>query len=895
MNHRPPLIPRLLLHILLRGEEREVICGDLEEEYADLAAQRGGIGRKDADRWYWRQTWKAVGGRSLERVHRIRVWVLSPMRGSSGDGGFTGMRTGGGSMRELWQDLRFGLRALARRRTFTAVAGLTLALGVGANTAMFSVLDSVLFKPLDYPEPDRIVQVWSWRTVTKSTLVDVERSVSSFSSVSGYIEGGFALTGDGAAEEFPGARVSPAHFTVLGIQPALGRGFSRDESVPGRDDVAILSHELWSTRYAADPGILGRSIVVDGNSVTVVGVMPEGYHSIRPGWRLWVPLTIDASDLSDFDANSSTVLVARMKPGATTAQADAELASIAQAIRNETPDVFGEKFMAQATAIPLLDARVDSVRTTLWLLMGGVGLVLLIACANVANLLLAQGSSRTKEMAVRQSQGATRGRLIRQMLTESALLGILGGALGVMMAITLLFMMQTHLAGGVPRADTIVVDYRVLLFASGTSLLTAMIFGLIPALRASGSEVSSAIKEGGRRGARRSRRGMNQALVGLEIALSLVLLAGAGLLLKSSWRLQQVDPGFRTENVLLMRVTPPAGQYAESEVRAQYYRDIEEQVGAVPGVVSVGSAWFLPMTPGHMSTLYEVKDRPRPEGAERSYAMAQVLTPGVLEALDLPLLRGRWIEDSDLPDAPWVGVINEKMAREAFGTEDPIGREVQMFGYLWFTVVGIVADMHQYSPDLAPRSEVYFSTFQIQDVPSAYLTIRTQGDPAAVVPAVREALARVDADVPVSRIATMEELLARTTSDSRLTTMLFSLFAGIALLLGAVGVYGVVSHTVSERTYEIGVRMALGARKGIVVREVVRSAAIPIFVGLVVGAAGAVAATRLLSGLLFEVEPSDPTVLIVVTAVLACAAMVACVLPARRAALIDPARCLNTE
>jgi len=796
---------------------------------------------------------------------------------------------------DLWQDIRFGVRALARRRTFTVVAALTLALGVGANTAMFSVLDNVMFKPLDYPEPDQIVQVWNWRPMSKSTLLEVEQNVASFSAVSGYVTEGFALTGDGMAEEIPGAQVSPAHFTVLGVQPAMGRAFRPEESVPGRADVAILSHELWRTRYTSDPGVVGRTIVLGGSPTMVVGVMPEGYRSIQPGWRIWVPLTIDPEDFGDYQGNAGTTIMARLTPGASPAQAGIELAPIAQALQDGTPGTYGDQFMADATAIPLLDARVGSVRPTLWLLLGGVGLVLLIACANVGNLLLAQGASREREMAVRKSQGATGSRLVRQLLTESALLGIGGGVLGMGMAVTLISILRYQLRGGVPRGDAIGVDYRVLLFAAAISLATAMIFGLAPALRAAGSDVTTSIKEGGRRGGRQRSRGMNRTLVGFEIALSLVLLAGAGLLLKSSWHLQNVDLGFRTENVLTMRVTPPEGRYTESAVRAQYYRDIEARVGAVPGVTSVGSLWFLPMTNGHISTLYDVKDRPRAEGSERSYAMAQLLTPGVLDALDIPLIRGRWIEESDLPDAPWVGVINESMATEAFGTDDPIGKEMEMFGNLSFTVVGIVGDIRQYSPDEAPRSEVYFSTFQYQDVPSAYLTIRTSGDPTASIPAVRAALAEVDIDVPVSRIDTMEDVISRANSTSRLVTLLFSLFAGIALLLGAVGVYGVISHTVSERTYEIGVRIAMGARSGTVVREVIRSAATPVLVGLTVGLAAAFATTRLLSSLLFEVQPADPAVLIVVTAVLGLSALAACALPARRAAHIDPARCLNTE
>jgi putative ABC transport system permease protein len=889
---RPPLIPRVLLHLLLRGEEREVICGDLEEEYRDLASKR--LGSAVTKQWYWRQALRAVTGRSVERFHRMGGAVRGPRGGPKGAPGYTGMPKGGDTLREIGQDVRFGLRALGRRPMFTVVAGLTLALGVGANTAMFSVLDSVLLKPLDYPDSRRIVQVWSWRPLSKSTLAEIEGDVSSFSSVSGYVTERLALTGEGAAEEIPGAAVSPSHFSVVGIQPAIGRAFTPEESEPGRDAVVILSDELWSTRFGSDPDVLGMSITLDGSPTTVVGVMPSGYRPIVQSWRVWVPLTIDPTDFSDYSGTAGTKVLARLEPGATPARARAELAPIARALREEAPQAHDDEFVAAATVTPLLDARVGSIRSTLWLLLGSVGLVLLIACANVTNLLLAQGRSREREMAVRQSQGASRGRLVRQLLTESTLLGLLGGAVGVLVAIALLSVLRYHLQGGVPRGDAISVDYRVLLFATGTSLVTVLVFGLIPALRAAGTDVNASLRDGGCRG-RGGRRGMNQALVGLEIAMSLVLLAGAGLLLKSSWLLQRVDPGFRSENLLTMRLNLPAGSYSEEEAIAQYFQQVEERVAGLPGVISVGSIWSLPMRGSSMSTIYEVKVHPLPEGAPRPAAMAQFLTPGTLKTMGIRLVRGRWFDDSDSPEGPTVAVINEAMAREAFGKEDPVGQEVEMFGNLSFTVVGVVGDVRQLGLDQGSRSEAYFSLFQIPAMSAVYLTIRTAGDPAASIAGVLDAIARLDADVPVSRIATMDEVLLTATADSRLMTLLFSLFAGIALVLGVVGVYGVVSHSVSERTYEIGVRMALGARSGAVVREVMGKAAIPVGFGLVVGIVGAYAATRLLDSILFEVQPADPAVLLVVTVVLGIAAMIASLTPARRAATIDPARCLNTE
>lgn len=894
MSSGPPFLARLLLFVFLDGEEREVIGGDLEEEYRERVERRSERGV--AARWYWRQALGAVSRRTWERIRRMGRAVAFQRAGGRGAPEPGWQVRKGARMREIGKDIRFGARTLGRRPVFTVVAGLTLALGVGANTAMFSVLNTVLLKPLDYPDADRIVQVWSWRSLSKSTLVEIGQEVSAFSSVSGYMNGRFALTGDGIAEEIPGAEVSPDHFAVMGVQPALGRGFRAEDSEPGRGDVVVLSDELWRTRYGASADIVGASITLDGKPHVVVGVMPAGYRPVGRGWRAWVPMTIDPTNFSDWEGTAGTTVLARLAAGATPARATAELKPIARAIQAEVPDVFDDVFVAQATATPLLDARVNGVRGTLWLLLGAVGLVLLIACANVANLLLAQGGSREREMAIRQSQGASGGRLIRQLLTESVLLGFLGGLLGLLLSISLLAVLHRQLEGSLPRGSDIGMDYRVLLFAAAVSFLTALLFGLVPALRTARTDVNRHLRDGSRRGAARpGHRGMNRVLVALEVATSLVLLAGAGLLLKSTWLLQHVDPGFRTENMLTVRLNLPGGRYAEPASRAAYFRQVEEQVGALPGVRDVGSITFLPMTGSNISTMYTIRDRPRPEGAPQPFAMAQLVTPGLLRTLDLPLLRGRWIEDSDTPETPLVGVINEAMAREAFGNDDPLGQEMQMFGSLSFTVVGVVGDMRQISPDRKPGSEAYFSFYQVPQMTSQSLAIGTSAESMASIDAVRDAIARVDADVPVSDVAPLDEIVRNAMGDTRLVTLLLSLFAGIALLLGMVGVYGIIAYTVSQRTWEIGVRKALGASSPAVVRNVVGGAAIPVVAGMALGLGASFAATRLLDSLLFEVEPADPVVLLVVTAALGLTAIFASVTPARRAAAIDPARCLNPD
>jgi putative ABC transport system permease protein len=876
---RPPLIPRLLLEVLLRGEEREVIAGDLEEEYGRLV--RGG---PHAARWYWRQVLRAVGGRWLERGRRMVVFENQ------------GWKRGGGDMtREFRQDMKFGLRSLARRPSFTVVAGLTLALGVGANSAMFSVLDGVLLKPLTYPNADRIVRVWGGRPLSKSTLAAIESDVSSFASVAGYEQRQLALTGVGAASVLTGAAVSPEYFNVMGVSPALGRAFLPEEAEPGRDAVAVLSHPLWVGRFGSDPEILGRTFTLDGVQRTVVGVMPAGYRPVLRPWSFWVPLTVDPTNFSDYEGTAGTLVLARLSSDATPAQANAELESVARGIQQKIPDVFTDPVVAGAIAMPYLDATVQHVRPALWLLLGAVGLVLLIACANVANLLLAQGGGREREMAVRRSLGASRGRLVRQLLTESTLLGLLGGALGIVMATSLLWALQSHLTDGVPRGDTVGVDYRVLGFALSVSFFTAILFGLAPALRTASADFTSSLRGGGPRGVRGARSGVNRTLVALEVAVSVVLLAGAGLLLKSSWILQRVDPGFRSDGVLTLQLTPPRGRYSEAASSTEYFRQVEERVSAVPGVTAEGTIMYLPMTQTHMSTMYTVKDRPLSEGTPKPFAMVQIVTPGILETLRIPLLSGRWLDATDLPDSPPVGVISESLAREAFGNDDPLGREIEMFGWLSFTVSGVVGDIREVGLDRDARPEVFFSFYQFPLVSSLALAIRTTGDPRNIIRGVQEAIQSLDQDVPISRVVTMDEVLLASTSDSRLTTLLFSLFAGIALLLGVVGVYGVIAYTVSQRTYEIGVRMAMGAQHGAVVREVMGRAVLPVGVGLVLGLAAALSTTRVLESLLFQVQPRDPAVLAVVTSALTAAALLASFSPARRAASIDPARCLNSD
>jgi len=894
---RPPLLSRLLLAVFLRGLEREVITGDLEEEFQHLAERVSGVDH--ARRWYRRQAWRAVGGRLLARGRRlVRIPAEKTMSGRSGRAGARlGGRVRGGwvIMGELFRDVRFGLRALMRQPGFTGAAVLVIALGVGANTAVFSILDGVLLRSLAYPDAERVVRVWGGRALSKSTLAEMRENVTAFEAVSGFSSGRYALTGEGQASEMSGAEVAPSYFDVIGVRPALGRAFLPEESEPGRDGVVILAYDLWRGPFAGAPDIVGRTIRLDGVPRTVVGVMPEGYRPVRRSWTVWVPQTADPTDFGDWEGTAGTVVVARLAPGATPERADAQLAPIAQAIRDENPDVYGDEFVAAATVTSLQRATVGSFRTTLWVLAGAVTLVLLIACANVANLLLAKGESRGHELAVRRSLGASGRRLVRQLMTESALLGLLGGGLGCGLAWLTLWTFREHVATALPLGDRVGLNGTVLGFALAVSLVTAILFGLWPALRALRPDLRASLRGEARSPGRAGvgRPGMSRTLVAFEVAISLVLLTGAGLLIKSTWVLQRVDPGFRSEDLLTLHVNLPSGRYEEEGARVEYFRRIDERLSAIPGVVASGSISFLPMTSQHMSTLFTVKDRPKREGSPREYAMVQVTTPGVARALGMDLLGGRWIEPSDGKDAPRVCVINQAMSKAAFGDDDPLGEEIQLFGWFNATVVGVVSDMREIGLARPPGPGAFLAYAQLPGVGAMYVTVRTAGAPRELIPSVVEAVAALDGDVPVSQVASMDDVLRLSIADSRLSTAVLSIFALLALLLSVVGVYGVISFTVSARTYEIGVRAALGAPRGTVVREVLSGIAVPVALGMLAGIGGALGLARMVESLLYEVHPRDPAVLAVAAVALLLAAVAASVAPARRAASVDPVRCLK--
>jgi putative ABC transport system permease protein len=842
-------------------------------------------------------TWLRALGHALRFgvAERIEAMAPRPMRPGRDDGRRPRSRGGDDIWRTTLQDVRYALRGFRRSPGFTVVAVLTLALGVGTTTAIFSVVNGVVLRPLPYDQPDRLVTLWGRDTETKNVLVGL-REARSLAAVTGYSNVRLGLIGSGEAEELSGARVTPNHFSVLRVPPYLGRTFTDDEGTPGRDDVVILSYSLWQRRFGGDPSVLETRIQLGPTARTIVGVMPPDHRPMVRGWQFWIPITIDPTDFRDYSGTAGTLLLARLRPDVTLEAARAEVRAIAARLAEEAPEVYTEDWIAASAPMRLRETMVGDVQHALWILLGAVGLVLLIACVNIANLLLVRGRARRRELAIRAALGAARSRMTRQLFTESGLLGLIGGALGLGAGTLSVRLLAGALPASVPRTDAITVDGVVLVFALAVTVGASIGFGLLPALRSTRVDLQDSLKAASRNawdGGRRHR--LQHGLVVAEVALAVLLVVGAGLMIKSFWRLQHVDPGFNPENVSTMRLSPPATRYPEAEQVRRYFRRVHEELLAVPGVESVGAAAFLPMTGSSAATVYEVRGKPLPEGAPRRYANVQFVTPGYRTVMAVPLLSGRWLDETDRDGAPLVGVVNETMAREAWGDEDPIGATVQMFGSVDFTVIGVVGDVHQHAPDVVTRPEVYFAAEQVSMSSNLYLTIRTVDDPVASIAALKNAVWNVDHDVPISRVQTMQEVVSHTVADSRFLAILLGAFGLLALLLGTVGVYGVMSYVMGQRTHEIGIRIALGADTGRVLRGSMLQGMVPALLGVVLGVFGAVASTRLLSGLLFAVAPTDLSTFAFVPLLLVSVAAGAIYLPARRAANVDPMTSLNVE
>ena len=798
----------------------------------------------------------------------------------------------------LLQDLRYGVRMLLKHKGFTAVAIVALGLGIGANTAIFSVVNSVLLRPLPYAEAERIIY-FGGQNVT-SGIIDSNLSLpdfqewakagETFEHITAFQSGNANLAAEGTEpERVPRALVLSDFFGVLGVQPSLGRAFLPEEDQPKARSVAILSQGLWQRRFGGDPAIIGKEITINANPTTVVGIMPAGF-AFPQQTQLWITLRPDPAE--ERRDNRSYSVIARLKPGVPLEQAQARVSAINAQLAQQFPDTNRGWDARIAT---LHDQMVRAARPSLLALLGAVVLVLLIACANVANLLLSRAAGRQKEVAIRTAMGASRARIVRQLLTESLLLAALGGIAGLLLSIWLTDVLQSIAPEGAPRIEQVGLDTRVLFFALGISLLTGVVFGLAPALQSSKGDVSGSLKEGGRTGEGFRRTSARSLLLIGEVALSLMLLIGAGLLIKSFLRLQEVQPGFNPQNVLVTSVALPGAKYPAAQ-RPEFFGRLVERLSALPGVQAVGGGVNLPLRASNYSLGRSYIPEGRPLTTDESQtANYSIINGDFFRALQIPVLAGRVFDARDNADAPKVIVVNETVAKRHFGSvQNAIGKRLTVWRDEEFLreIVGVVADTKVDSLEAPAIPQLYVPHPQDAQWNFMALVIRTAGNPAAFASAVRREVQALDRDQPVYNVRTMEEVLATSLGTRRVAVQLFTVFAAAALLLSALGIYGVMAYSVTQRTQEIGIRMALGAQTGDVLGMIVRQGMKLALVGIAVGLAAALGVTRLIANLLFGVEATDPMTFAAISLLLAVVALLACYLPARRAAKLDPMNAL---
>ncbi|HXO20335.1 MAG TPA: ABC transporter permease [Thermoanaerobaculia bacterium] len=806
----------------------------------------------------------------------------------------------------VWMDdLRHAVRKLAQSPGFTLAAVLTLGLGIGANTTVFSIVDAVVLRPLPYEHPRELVAVAEVRrgraapiSVSAPNFLDWSRDNHVFRALAGYSETDVTLAGasgpGGAAAGEPqrlsAMRASASLFPLLGVRPALGRTYSDAEDREGVGRVVVLSDGLWRRRFAADPGVVGRAIRLDGGPATVIGVMPAGFAFPDRDAELWLPMAFSKDELGGRSGHFLFV-VGRLLPGVSLPQAKAEMAAISARLARQYPD---DNAIDSALLSPLDEQVAGAVKPLLLVLLGAVGFVLLIACANVANLLLARAAARQREFAIRAALGAGRGRLLREMLTESLPLCLLGGTAGVLVALWGTDLVVRLVPAGLPRAEGIGMDGRVLAFTLAVSLLTGLTFTLIPGLQAARATLNETLKEGGRGGTdspgRRRARGV---LVIAELALSLVLLIGAGLMIRSFAQLSEVDPGFRPAGLLTARVNLPDAKYGDDRKSIAFFDDLLSRLAALPGAKSAAAVAPLPLSGNQISLAVLPVGRPARPGEKRS-ANWRTVSAGYFRTMGIPLLRGRAFDRRDGPSARAM-IVNQTMARREWPGEDPLGKRVTIgWNDITCEVVGVVGDVRHQRLDVDAGAEMY-TAYPETPYSRMDLVVRAAGDPRRLAGALRAAVRQVDPDQAVYSLRPMTELMSQSKARARFGLVLLGAFAGLALALAAVGIYGVMAYTVVQRTHEIGIRMALGAGRVRVLRLVVRDGAALALAGLALGTAGALAVTRFLSSLLFAVSTRDPLTFAAVPAILGGVALLASYLPARRATRVDPLVALRHE
>ena len=806
---------------------------------------------------------------------------------------------------DIAQDLRYGLRMLWKNPGFTIVAVLALALGIGANTAIFSVVNTVLLQPLPYKNPGQLVMLWENAThlgfpkdtPSPANFRDWRAQNTVFTGMAAMAQKNFNLTGVGEPERLDGRRVSANLFDLLGVQPRLGRGFLPQEDTPGTQ-VVILSHGLWQRRFGSDPRIIGQALNLNGESYSVVGVMPPGVDVPRvDNWKaqLWVPIAFPSEEAQS--RAHYLEVIARIKPGITLKQAQAEMETIAARLAQQYPET---NTRIGTVVSPLHEEVVGDIRPALLVLLGAVGFVLLIACANVANLLLARAAVRQKEIALRLALGASRSRLTRQFLTESVLLATLGAAVGLMFAVAGLRILKTFIPDTISQADSIGIDARVLLFTALVAVITGLIFGLAPAAQASNFNLNETLNEGGRGAAEGSKGArLRGLLVITEVAVSFVLLIGAGLLINSFIHLRNLDPGFRADHLLTAKIDLSEVKYPDQVHRTPFLDEVLRRVRALPGVQSAAIAGNLPLTYNGDSMYIAVEGIPDPPPDQQLDVIYRTIGPGYFSTMGISLVRGRDFTDRDTTETSYTVVVSEKLAQHFWPGQDPIGKRLKpgdtKSDIPWREVIGLVKDVRQNDFLAAPKMQMYMSYRQLKDLAPNALVVRTGVEPMSLATALRNAVWAVDKDQPVSNIDTMEQIVAGAVARQRFSTMLLGVFATLALMLAAVGIYGVMSYSVAQRTREIGIRMALGARRGDVLKMTVKQGLKLVMMGVAIGLVAAFVLTRVMASLLFGVSATDPITFVSIPLVLMSVAMLASYIPALRATKVDPMVALRAQ
>jgi len=807
-------------------------------------------------------------------------------------------------METFIQDIRFGIRMLAKKPIFSIIAVITLALGIGANTAIFSVVNGVLLRPLPFKEPDRLMMIRETKlpqfpefSVAPGNFLDWKKQNTVFERLVAFKYSSLNVVGTGDPERLGALNVTDGFFAMLGAQPQLGRDFLAEEDQVGHNNVVILSHGLWQRRFGGDPKILNQTITLNRQAYSVIGVMPAAFHfgSGENELDLWTPMAF-SQEQTENHGGHGLATIGQLKPGITVDQARAEMSAIAARLAAQYPVDIGW----DVKVMPLLEFSVRSIKPALLVLLVAVVFVLLIACANVANLLLARAAGRQKEIATRTSLGASRWRIVRQLLTESLLLSLLGGAVGLALAKWGMDLLLALAPPDLPRLNNVSLDGRALVFTAAITMLTGVIFGLVPALQSSKPNLNETMKDAGRgstEGGRRQR--IRSTLVVLEVAAALVLLVGTGLMIRSFWQLQKVDPGFNPDNALTAQISLPKTKYPEESQQVAFFQELIERVATLPGVQSAGAGHVVPLTGNDFVLAFEIDGRPPlPPGATQSTNYYSV-SADYFKAMGIPLRRGRVFTERDTKDSPRVAVINETMAKKMFPDEDPIGKRItfdnrQKGNPEWFEIVGVVGDVKQYGLDQATTMQTYEPYIQ-QTFPYMTLVVRTTSDPTNLASVIRGEVLKLDKEQPTTNFKTLNEFFSISIAQQRFSVVLLGVFAVVALVLAAVGIYGVLSYAVTQRTHEIGIRVALGAGRRDVMRLVVGQGMLLTVIGVGCGLGAAFALTRLMASLLFGVTATDKATFASVAILLLAVALLACYIPARRATKVDPLVALRYE